>query len=164
MNEDKFLMWKLALSTIHADDHVGPEEEKWFKEKIKSLEENKILSFSDEQVQELSNVLHNPVENFMDEFKKINDPANAAFIIHILHIVSRLDKELHQKEKEIYAKLEKMILGNVDVEQTSAKVAKMEEDSYHEDEYYKVDNQHSLFEKALRSIQKVLNSGDYKKM
>lgn len=154
-------MWKLALSTIHADDTVSSAEKNWFEEKIKSLEQNKILAFTDEQVKTLSETIHAPVENFIDEFKKIKDPANAAFLIHILHIVSRLDNHLHQKEQAIYNELEEIILGNVDMEQTKSLVARLETEQYHDDEFFKVDNEHSLFEKVIKTVLKLMSSGEY---
>ena len=160
MNHDKFQMWKLALSTIHADDFVTPEEAKWFGNKMKSLEENKILTFSDDQISELSQIIHQPVDNFIEEFKKIKKPGNAAFLLHVLHLVSRLDNELHEKEREVYSTLQKILLEDINIKFVEESVSLMESDLYSEDEYFKVNNEHSLFEKVIKSIQKLYNQGE----
>ncbi len=162
MNKEKFKLWKLALSTIHIDGKVTSEEESWFYETVDSLEKNKILNFSKEQIEELKQTLNSPVVKFEEEFRKLSSPADCAFLLHILRISSHLDNDFSEDERAMYDKLEKACLENVNIEVTKAKVLEMETESYHEKNVYAVSNSSSIFESTFKFIFKVLNPGDYK--
>ena len=56
MNENNFKLWRLALSAIHFDGKVSSEEKAWFAKKIKTLDNNRLLDFTDEQVSELQSI------------------------------------------------------------------------------------------------------------
>jgi hypothetical protein len=122
MNEDKFLMWKLGLSAIHFDGKVTDEETNWFNNKIKQLDKNKILGFSDEQIEELKSVLKKPVDNFLDEFKKISKPADASFVLHILTMIANVDRDYSPEEREKYEVLKRACLEGVDQSAITQKV------------------------------------------
>lgn len=108
-------MWKLGLSAIHFDGKVTEEEINWFYNKIKQLDKNKILDFSDDQIDELKLVLSHPVDNYLDEFQKIKKPSDASFILHILTMIANVDRDYSSEEKEIYEMLKKACLEGVDI-------------------------------------------------
>ena len=114
MNESKFLMWKLGLSAIHFDGKVTEEETNWFNNKIRQLDKNKILGFSDDQINELKSVLSHPVDNYLDEFKKLTKPSDASFVLHILTMIANVDRDYSQEEKEKYEMLKQACLEGVD--------------------------------------------------
>lgn len=114
MNNDKFLMWKLGLSAIHFDGKVTEEETNWFKNKIKQLDKNKILNFSDDQINELKSVLSHPVDNYLDEFRKITKPSDASFVLHILTMIANVDRDYSPEEREKYEILKEACLEGVD--------------------------------------------------
>ena len=162
MNSEKFKLWKLALSAIHIDGKVTKEEEKWFHEKISVLAENKILNFTPEQIDQLQEVMHSPGLNFLEDFRSLSNPADCSFLVHLLRIISHLDKDFSEEEKSLYQDLEKACLEKVNLNEVEEKIKVMEKESYHEDEVYKVDNPKSLFESFFMKILRSINPGDYK--
>ena len=52
----------------------------------------------------------------MEEFAQLSKPADKAFVLHILRIVSYLDHDFSTSEQQQYQELEKIILNNVDIE------------------------------------------------
>lgn len=162
MNEEKYKLWRLALSTIHLDGKVTAEEKNWFDKSIKNLEQNKVLNFSDEQISELNDILLTPVDNFIEEFNNLSKPADCAFVLHLLRVVSYLDAEFSEDEKQMYKTLEQACLKGVDVQAIDAETTKMENESYHEDKVYNIDNKSSKFETVFQRALRILNPGDYK--
>lgn len=158
MNKEKFKLWRLALSTIHLDGQVTPEEQEWFHKTIQQLSRNSVLSFNDKQIQELKDVLKTPVKNFIQEAKELKDPADCSMLLHYLNMASHLDSEFSDEERKHYHELQKACLEGVDVNDIKARVQKMENESYHKDEVYRVQNSHSFFEAAFKTILKVFKS------
>ncbi len=162
MDDNKFRLWKLALSTIHIDGKVTEEEIKWFKKTIKSLEENSVLKLSSDQIENLKDTLKTPVINFVEEFQLLNKPADSAFVLHILRIVSHVDSDFSTSEKAMYKTLEQACLKGVDIKAIDAKTDLMEEESYHEKNVYSTNNKSSRFESIFKQALCILNPGDYK--
>lgn len=162
MNKEKFKLWRLALSTIHLDGKVTPEEEAWFDKTVNQLSANSVLDFSDEQVQELKNVLKKPVNSFIEEARNLKNPADCSMLLHYLNMASQLDSDYSDEEKKHYHELQKACLEGVEVNDIQKRVQQMEKASYHEDEVYRVQNSSSIFEAAFKTILKVFNSGEYK--
>ena len=113
MDNEKFKLWRLALSTIHFDGNVSAEEKKWFAEKINTLKNNRILNFTEDQIAELQNILETPVENILKEFKDLKNPADCSMLLHLVRVISHIDNEVCQNEKALYEKLEKACLEGV---------------------------------------------------
>ena len=162
MNDDKFQLWRLALSCIHIDGKVTEQERVWFDQKISDLKKNSILSFSSEQINELKQSLSKPLNDFEKEFDKISKPSDRAFLLHTLRVISHLDKDFSSEERALYTQLEQKVLKGVDVEAVEKITAEMEEQSYHEDEVYSIDNKSSRLEAALMKSLRVLNRGTHK--
>jgi|GEM_PF-3455557 hypothetical protein len=158
MNEEKFKLWRLALSTIHLDGKVTPEEEAWFDKTVQQLGSNSVLDFSDAQVQELKKVLKSPVTNFIQEAKDLKKPADCSMLLHYLNMAAHLDSDFSEEEKKYYQELQKACLEGVDVADIQKRVQKMENDSYHKDEVYRVNNSHSYFESAFKTLLKAFKS------
>ncbi|MGB0453714.1 MAG: hypothetical protein ACPGJV_08355 [Bacteriovoracaceae bacterium] len=161
MNNEKFKLWKLALSTIHVDGAVSPEEIHWFRKTLDRLTKNSLLNFPPDQIQELEASLTRPTRQFKEEFKKLTNPADCSQLVHIFRIVSHLDKDFSEDEKSLYKELEELCFESVNLEEIQSQIKQMEKESYHEDNVYKVHNPHSKFEAFFKSIMKVLNPGDY---
>lgn len=158
MNKEKFKLWRLALSTIHLDGKITSEEEQWFEKTVQQLSQNSVLNFSDNQIQKLKQVLKSPVENFIQEAKDLKSPADCAMLLHYLNMASHLDSNFSDEEKKKYHELQKACLEGVDVNEIKNRVQKMENDSYHKDEIYRVQNSHSFFEAAFKTLLKVFKS------
>lgn len=162
MNIEKYKLWRLALSTIHIDGKVTAEEKRWFENSIKSLEQNSVLKFSEEQIAELKEILTTPVTNFLEEFNALEKPSDCAFVLHILRIVGHVDKDFGEDEKKMYKTLEQACLKGVDVASVDAETTKLENESYHEKNVYGIDNKSSRFETVFQRALRILNPGDYK--
>ena len=93
MNNEKFKFCKLALSLIHVDGRVTPEERDWFEAKINDYSKNSVLNFSDEQIKELKKALFNPAKNYLSEFNSLATPAESVQILTIQRFVAHLDDE-----------------------------------------------------------------------
>jgi hypothetical protein len=157
MNQNKFQLWKLALSGIHHDGNITPEEAAWFQKTITQLEQNKILNFSNEQIDQLKEVLHQPVVNFYEEFDKLDSPADRGLLLHYLRMVGHLDKDFSFHEKDVYQRLEKACLADVDLKAIESIVRNMEEKNYQSSEI-KIHNKASFFESAFKTMLKIFRS------
>lgn len=155
MTESKFQMWRACMAVIWVDKKISQEELKWAQEKINTL------PFSQVQRATLEADLKNGVE-FYDACQGITDKIDRAFLLHMIRVLGNLDKDYSIKEKEIYQALEAVVLKGLDLKEMTAKIEKMELDSYHENEVYKTHNSQSLFEKVHHAFQKYSNPGDYK--
>lgn len=158
MNKEKFKLWRLALSTIHIDGKVTSEEEEWFEKTVQQLSNNSVLDFSDEQMQELKNVLKRPVGDFIQEAKDLKNPADCSMLLHYLNMASQLDSHFSDEEKKHYHELQKACLEVVDVNDIKNRVQQMENDSSQKDDVYRVNNSHSYFEAAFKTLLKVFKS------
>ncbi len=158
MNQDKFKLWKLALSAIHVDGKVTAEEEKWFQETVLNLEKNKILNFSPEQMNELKQIFYTPTENLLEEFKSLSKPADCSLLVHYLRIVSHLDSDFSEEEKSLYKKLEQACLENVNFESVESKIKKLEKKNQHQSKGHN----HSFFESAFRTMLEISDPSDGK--
>lgn len=154
-NESKFNMWRACIGVIWVDGVVAPSEQEWMDKKIDTLK------FTDEQKQVLKADLKNNVE-MISVLSNITDKRDRAFLCHQIRVIGNLDKDYSTEEKALFEKWHDAVISGLDLEAIEQTIEKMELDSYHEDEVYKVVNKHSLFEKAHRSFQKVLNTDDYK--
>lgn len=152
MNEDKFLMWKLALSVIHFDGKVTEEEKSWFEKKIVELDNNKLLNFTDEQVDILRKTLETPVENFVAEFENLKNPANASFLLHMIRTISHADGEFSPEEKEMFSKIETAISLGIDYKEVTDKIEQIQAETEKEMGEEKVYNRHSMFERTFKSL------------
>lgn len=156
MNTEKFKLWNLSLSTIHVDGVVTPEEEEWFDKAILELDKSKRLDFSDEQIVELKKTFHTPSENFEEDFRQLVNPADCSFMVHILRVVSHLDKNFSEKERELYKRLEKVCLEGVDINLIESKVKEIEVKSRNTEDKFQVDNPHSIFESTFKAALRAL--------
>lgn len=154
MENQKFKLWKLALSTIHADGVVSKEELSWFNQQIELLKNNKVLAFTDEQVEELRAVLSTPMTSFIEEFEELKNPADCSQLLHIVRVVSHVDHEFGPAEQALYKKLEDACLKNVDQNEVNLQLKVVEKKFAKDDE---VQNEHSLFERAFHSISKLFS-------
>ena len=154
-NDSKFNMWRACIGAMWIDGNLDPREEKWITEKIENLK------FTDEQREILRNDLKGKI-NFEEVLSKITDKKDRAFLAHQMRVIGHLDDVFSSKERELYEKWNKLVLGAVDLGELEGLVAIMERESYSESEVYKEDNRHSVFEKTHRAIQKLVNPGDYK--
>ncbi|MCB9093741.1 MAG: hypothetical protein H6621_01625 [Halobacteriovoraceae bacterium] len=158
MNEQKFLLWKLALSIIHLDGKVAKEEEQWFLETIEALKKNKLLNFNTQQIEELKNVLYQRSENLINDFNLITTPGDCAFLVHTINYVSQLDSHYSPDEKAIYEELKSACLKGIDLGALELELVKIAEHEEDPNEFYKPINPSSLFEKSFKFIAKILNS------
>jgi hypothetical protein len=157
MNIEKFKLWNLALSTIHIDGVVSSEEEEWFDKTITDLDISKRLDFSDEQIHELKKTFDTPSENFEDDFKKLLNPSDCSFLVHILRVVSHLDKNFSEKERALYKRLEQACLEGVDLDEIEAQVKSIGEQSRRNEERKQPDNPHSMFESIFKTALSILS-------
>jgi hypothetical protein len=162
MNNQKFLLWKLAINVIHVDGRVAPEEKEWFHQKIKHLANNKILNFSEDQMNQLEGILEVPSSNILNDFHNLTSPADAAQLLHFIRLIGHVDGHYAVTEKDIFKTVEAEILKNIDLKAVTEKVNLMEKESYHEKEVYKLDNPGSFFEHAFKTLLKLINPGDYR--
>ena len=153
--ESKFAMWRACVATVHLDGVVSVEEEKWL--------ENQLIAipFSDDQLKILINDFKKPVD-FDDIFDQITEKKDRAYVLHYLRVISHIDGVFDEAEKIKYAEIEQKILGKLNLKDIEADAKAREIASYHEDKVYKTHNKSSLFESAFRSIQKLINPGDYR--
>lgn len=158
MRAEKFKMWRLALSFIHADGVIDATEELWFRKKIYELKNNSVLGFTEQEIADLEKVFHVPVKNFLKEFEEITSPADASFLLYIKRFIANLDENICHAEGQILEQIEQAIRRNVDISALEEQVAQMEENSYSADELYKVYNQHSIFEHIYKGLLKFLHN------
>ena len=92
----------------------------------------------------------------------ITNLADRGFLINNIRLLSRLDNQLSDEEKNKIEKVKIAVLSKVDLVALDAQIAADEKASYHEDEVYKVDNKHSYVEKIIKDLLKKMNPGDYK--
>lgn len=155
MDNSKFNLWRACFSFCFVDGFLSPEEFKWIEEKIKAL------TFTEEQRSILMRDLASPpdIEKLMPLITK---PADRGFLVNQIRILTRLDYQVSEAEKNKIDFVSKAILSKVDLVNLNQVIAADEKASYHEDEVYKVDNKHSFVEKIIKSLMKQANPGDYK--
>lgn len=145
MNNEKFKFCKLALSLIHVDGRVTPEERDWFEAKINDYSKNSVLNFSDEQIKELKKALFNPAKNYLSEFNSLATPAERVQILTILRVVAHLDDEYCNIEKNLYEELEASALKNVDLLQVEKNAAALSKKWEKEEEIKEKESPSSLW-------------------
>lgn len=154
-NDSKFNMWRACIGVIWIDGKIDEKEEKWIKDKIKNLQ------FTDEQRSILESDLKGNI-NLSSVLSKITDKKDRAFLAHQIRVIAHLDKDLCERERKLLDNWRQIVLKGVDLDLMNEIIAEDEKASYHEDEVYKVNNKHSIFERIHRKIQKTVNPGDYK--
>lgn len=154
-NESKFNMWRACIGAIWIDGELDVTEEKWISEKINNL------PFTEEQRETLRSDLKGNID-FDQVLANITDKKDRAFLAHQMRVIGHLDQDFSQHEKDLYESWNKLVLKGVDLEALEKIIEEDEKASYHEDEVYKVNNRHSIFERVHRSVQRALNPGDYK--
>lgn len=155
MDDSKFNLWRASFSFCFIDGFLDPKEELWIQEKIMTLK------FSPEQVKILMNDLKQPpaIESLLP---LITRPADRGFLVNQIRQLTRIDFHVSEEEMKKIQEVQKAVLSKIDLESLKAQVAQDEMSSYHEDEVYKVHNQHSYVERIVKSLMKMLNPGDYK--
>lgn len=155
MDSSKFNVFRACISFFHVDASVAQAERAWIEEK------SELLKFTAEQKAILLKEVDQPAQ-FQDILPLITKPADRAFLVDQIRILSRVDGSLSPLEKQTIEKIKEKVLSKVDMNKLETIIAKDEEASYHEDEVYQVYNKHSIFESLTKKILKVLNPGDYK--
>lgn len=155
LTDSKFNMWRACIAILVIDNRLDDKEKSWFEAKLKHI------PFSEEQLAVLHADLANRV-SFRDILPEISDKRDRAFLLHQIRVLGHIDGRFDESEKEAFKTLEKIILEKLDVEGIRAEIEALEIASYHEDEVYKVDNEHSAVEDLYKSFLKFLNPGDYK--
>lgn len=155
MNDSKFNMWRACVATILIDGRINPEEDLWLKDHLENL------PFSEDQKKRIENDIEDGVK-FSDVVSKITDKKDRAFLVHQIRVISHLDHDFSDEEKQLLKTFEKHVLSGLNLPEIEAQIAQMEKDSYHEDEVYKTDNPSSVFESTTKAFLKFVNKGDYK--
>jgi hypothetical protein len=155
MDSSKFHLWRACFVFCSIDDVVNEVEQEWIKEKKLKLnftpEQRKIIS--DDET-------HRP--KIRDLIPLITKKSDLGFLVYQMRVLASLDGYFHPEEEAKYKKIKEVVLGNIDLVGLNKIIKEDERESYHEDEVYKVYNEHSIVEKSLRKIQKIFNPGDYK--
>lgn len=155
MDDSKFNLWRACFSFCFVDGFLDPKEEQWIHGKIKSLK------FSPEQIETLMRDLKSPPD--IDKLLPlITKPADRGFLVDQMRQLTRIDYEISVEEKAKIESIQKAVLSKIDLNSLKKQVAEDEHASYHEDEVYKVHNQHSYVERVFKGLMKILNPGDYK--
>ena len=145
VSESKFNMWRACVAIIHADGKVDPAEQKWFNERID------FGGFSEEQRSALKEDMQTGV-SFSDVIGKVTEKKDRAFLLSQVRVISNLDHDFSDVEKNIYHDLEKDVLADVDVDHMEEVIADMEQQSFKEDENYKNHNKNSWMEWMFNSF------------
>jgi hypothetical protein len=155
LTESKFNMWRACIAILVIDNKLDSKEKDWFEAKLKHI------PFNDEQLSRLHNDLVDKV-SFLEIIPAITDKRDRAFLLHQIRVLGHIDGRFDESERSAFKNLEKIIIEKLDVEGIRAEIEALEVSSYHEDEVYKVDNEHSAVEGLYKSFLKFLNPGDYK--
>ncbi|PIP89864.1 MAG: hypothetical protein COW01_06355 [Bdellovibrionales bacterium CG12_big_fil_rev_8_21_14_0_65_38_15] len=149
INSSKFSMWRACISVVHLDGRLSTDEDHWVKQKIQSL------PLSNEQKAILEGDLANGLD-FDKVIQNITEPKDKAFLLHLVRVISYLDGDFSRDEKQAYAKLEKIVLGRLDLAKFEEQAQAIEDASY---KNVPLDNKSSLFEAAIKNIISFLTAG-----
>lgn len=149
INSSKFSMWRACISVVHLDGRLTTDEDHWVKQKIQSL------PLSQEQKLILQDDLSNGID-FDNVIKDISEPKDKAFLLHLLRVIAHLDGDFSSDEKQAYEKLEKIVLGRLDLAKFEQEAQAIEDASY---KNIPLDNKSSVFEAVLKNIVSFLTAG-----
>lgn len=149
INSSKFSMWRACISVVHLDGRLSTDEDYWVKQKIQSL------PLSNEQKATLEGDLANGLD-FDKVIQNITEPKDKAFLLHLVRVISYLDGDFSSDEKQAYAKLEKIVLGRLDLAKFEEQAQAIEDASY---KNVPLDNKSSLFEAVIKNIISFLTAG-----
>lgn len=149
INSSKISMWRACISVVHLDGRLSTDEDHWVKQKIQSL------PLSSEQKAILEGDLANGLD-FDKVIQNITEPKDKAFLLHLVRVISYLDGDFSSDEKQAYAKLEKIVLGRLDLAKFEEQAQAIEDASY---KNVPLDNKSSLFEAVIKNIISFLTAG-----
>jgi hypothetical protein len=156
MDDSKFNLWRATFSFCFVDGFLSKEEQSHIEEKLS------ILKFDEAQKSILMKDLRSPPD-FNSLLPLITKPADRSFLINHIRVLAKIDDNLSLEEKAKIEEVKSAVLSQLNLKELNQTIADDEKASYHEDEVYKVDNKHSYAEAVIKSLQKALNPGDYKK-
>ena len=156
MDDSKFNLWRATFSFCFVDGFLSNEEQIHIEEKLS------ILKFDESQKSILMKDLRSPPD-FNSLLPLITKPADRSFLINHIRVLAKIDDNLSIEEKAKIEEVKMAVLSELNFKELNQTIADDEKASYHEDEVYKVDNKHSYAEAVIKSLQKALNPGDYKK-
>ena len=155
MDSSKFNVWRACFIFCQVDSELADKERVWIENKYETLK------FTPEQRDILLNDIKSPPD-INKILPLITRPADRAFLVDQMRVLSHIDGQLTPPEQKKIEEIKNVVLSSVNLTELEQKIAADELASYHEDEVYKVTNEHSFFERLHRFAQKVINPGDYK--
>lgn len=144
----KFAMWRACIAVMHLDGEISAHERDWMRDKIDNLP----LSL-DQKMTLINDLRGGACLDSLIPF--ITDGNDRAFLLHLMRIISHLDGDFSDHEKEAFSRLEKLVLSRLNLEKISEQAQKFEDESY---ENVEMDNRNSLFEAAFGNIVRFLSN------
>lgn len=143
INASQLAMWKTVLGMLHADGSFEENEVNWYKEKLKAL------NLNEQQQAEFSKIIQ---DGFSPRqiWGEITEARDRGFVVYLARLAAHSDGVFHDNEKSYLEDLEKEMSGGVDIEACAAEVQRLEDASNHPDNVWKVHNEHSFFESAIK--------------
>ncbi len=106
-DESKFNVWRACIGVIWSDGKVDPQERSWIEDRI-----NKLL-FTPEQKEILKSDLETNID-FKVVVDKISRPADRAFLVHQIRVISHMDGHQSPEEQKLLKTWSDYVLNKVD--------------------------------------------------
>ncbi|MEE2671349.1 MAG: DUF533 domain-containing protein [Bdellovibrionota bacterium] len=106
-DESKFNVWRACIGVIWSDGKVDPQERSWIEDRI-----NKLL-FTPEQKEILKSDLETNID-FKAVVDKISRPADRAFLVHQIRVISHMDGHQSPEEQKLLKTWSDYVLNKVD--------------------------------------------------
>lgn len=106
-DESKFNVWRACIGVIWSDGKVDPQERSWIEDRIEKL------LFTPEQKQTLKSDLETNID-FKAVVDKISRPADRAFLVHQIRVISHMDGHQSPEEQKLLKTWSDYVLNKVD--------------------------------------------------